>query len=98
MSSEQHPPPYNSYYPPQHPNEMQGKVGEAPVGIMPPVDERINVGIPDSAPPDYNLGDFENVNCFSDAAIRRGQLLLTWCHHNIRKCLQFVFLCSFTYK
>lgn len=78
MSSGQPPPPYssnsyNSYYPPQHPNEMQGKVEEAPVGMMPPVDERIDMGIPDSAPPEYNLG-FDNVNCFSDAVIRRGEL------------------------
>ncbi|KAA0703281.1 hypothetical protein E1301_Tti006922 [Triplophysa tibetana] len=73
MSSGQPPPPYssNSYYPPQHPNEMQGKVGEAPVGMIPSVDERINMGIPDSAPPEYNPG-FDNLNCFSDAVIRRG--------------------------
>ncbi|XP_057196716.1 protein lifeguard 1 [Triplophysa rosa] len=98
MSSEQPPPPYssNSYYPPQHPNEMQGKVGEAPVGMMPPVDERINMGIPDSAPPEYNLG-FDNVNCFSDAAIRRGFIKKVYLTLTVQLLTTVGIICAFLY-
>ncbi len=84
MNREQPPPPYNPYYPPHYPNATQGNIGqpttgmmppaEQPIaGMMPPVVEHINMGIPDSAPPEYSLG-FEDENCFSDATIRRGQL------------------------
>lgn len=73
MNTEQSPPPYNPYYPPQYPNATQYNSGQPPAGMMPPVVEHVNMGIPDSAPPEYTLG-FENENCFSDAAIRRGQL------------------------
>jgi len=75
MNTEQSPPPYNPYYPPQHPNATQFNAGQPTAGMMPPVVEQVNMGIPDSAPPEYTLG-FENENCFSDATIRRGQCSL----------------------
>ncbi len=52
---------------------MMPPVGQPTAGMMPPVVEHVNMGIPDSAPPEYSLG-FEDENCFSDATIRRGQL------------------------
>lgn len=88
MNTEQSPPPYNPYYPPQYPNATQGNAGQPTAGMMPPVVEHVNMGIPDSAPPEYTLG-FENENCFSDAVIRRGQLCsleitsVSWlCYYN----------------
>ncbi|ROL47797.1 hypothetical protein DPX16_18074 [Anabarilius grahami] len=70
MNTEQSPPPYNPYYPPQYPNATQGNAGQPTAGVMPPVVVHVDMGIPDSAPPEYTLG-FENENCFSDAVIRR---------------------------
>lgn len=76
------PPPYNAYYPPQYPNATQGNFGQPTAGMMPPAGQPtagmmhpvvVNMGIPDSAPPEYSVG-FEDENCFSDATIRRGQL------------------------
>ncbi len=51
---------------------MMPPVGQPTAGMMPPVVEHVNMGIPDSAPPEYSLG-FEDENCFSDATIRSGQ-------------------------
>ncbi|XP_065116809.1 protein lifeguard 1 [Paramisgurnus dabryanus] len=96
MSTVQPPPSYNPYYAPQHPNEMQGKVGEAPVGMMPPADVQIDIGFPDSSPPEYNIG-FENVNCFSDASIRRGFIRKVYLTLTVQLLLTVGIICAFLY-
>lgn len=73
MNREQPPPSYDPYYPPQYPYATQGNIGQPIAGMIPLVVEHVNMGIPDSTPPEYTLG-FEDENCFSDATIRRGQL------------------------
>lgn len=96
MNTEQSPPPYSPYYPPQYPNATQGNAGQPTAGVMPPVVVHVDMGMPDSGPPEYTQG-FENENCFSDAVIRRGQLYslemtsVSWlCYYNQKECL-----CSF---
>ncbi|XP_051577093.1 protein lifeguard 1 [Myxocyprinus asiaticus] len=92
MSNEQSPPPYNPYYPPQHPNEMQGKVGEAVICV----DDPVNMGIPEGAPPEYTLG-FENDNCFSDAAIRRGFIRKVYLTLMVQLLITVGIICAFLY-
>ncbi|XP_067305756.1 protein lifeguard 1 [Pseudorasbora parva] len=96
MNTQQSPPPYNPYYPPQYPNATQGNAGQPTVGMMPPVVEHVNMGIPDSTPPEYTLG-FENENCFSDAVIRRGFIRKVYLTLMAQLLITVGIICAFLY-
>ncbi|KAK2903033.1 hypothetical protein Q8A67_007746 [Cirrhinus molitorella] len=101
------PPPYNPYYPPQYPNATQGNfgqpiagmmppAGQPTAGMMPPTVEHVNMGIPDSAPPEYSLG-FEDENCFSDATIRRGFIRKVYLTLMVQLLITVGIICAFLY-
>uniref|UniRef100_A0A672SDA4 Protein lifeguard 1-like n=1 Tax=Sinocyclocheilus grahami TaxID=75366 RepID=A0A672SDA4_SINGR len=96
MNREQPPPPYNPYYPPQYPNATQGNIGQPTAGTMPPVVEHVNMGIPDSAPPEYTPG-FEDENCFSDATIRRGFIRKVYLTLMVQLLTTVGIICAFLY-
>ncbi|XP_073781083.1 uncharacterized protein isoform X2 [Danio rerio] len=87
---------------PQYPNATQGNAGHPPMGMMPlagmmpPTAENVNMGNPDDAPPEYTLG-FENENCFSDAAIRRGFIRKVYLTLMIQLLITVGIICAFLY-
>uniref|UniRef100_A0A8C2J822 Zgc:110410 n=1 Tax=Cyprinus carpio TaxID=7962 RepID=A0A8C2J822_CYPCA len=65
-------------------------------GMIPLVVEHVNMGIPDSTPPEYTLG-FEDENCFSDATIRRGFIRKVYLTLMVQLLITVGIICAFLY-
>uniref|UniRef100_A0A8C1NB79 Zgc:110410 n=1 Tax=Cyprinus carpio TaxID=7962 RepID=A0A8C1NB79_CYPCA len=75
---------------------MMPPAGQPTAIMMPPVVEHVNMGLPDSAPPEYSLG-FEDENCFSDATIRRGFIRKVYLTLMVQLLITIGIICAFLY-
>ncbi|RXN10226.1 lifeguard 1-like protein [Labeo rohita] len=73
---------------------MMPPAGQPTAGMMHPV--VVNMGIPDSAPPEYSVG-FEDENCFSDATIRRGFIRKVYLTLMVQLLITVGIICAFLY-
>ncbi|XP_076826330.1 protein lifeguard 1 [Brachyhypopomus gauderio] len=85
--SESFPPPYNPSYPPHH-----GPVTRCGQDVS----QHGNIDMSNSAPPAYGQ-NFEDVNCFSEAAIRRGFVRKVYLTLLVQLLITIGIICAFLY-
>ncbi|XP_036448442.1 protein lifeguard 1 [Colossoma macropomum] len=89
-SSEQLPPPYNPSCPPHYPPGAGNKTEDV---VIPPAS---NIEMLDGAPPEYTQ-TFEDVNCFSEASIRRGFVRKVYLTLVVQLLITVGIICAFLY-
>ncbi|XP_072535106.1 protein lifeguard 1 [Salminus brasiliensis] len=91
-SSDQLPPPYNLSDPQLYPYGAENKTGV----VIPVAGHHGNTEMPDSAPPEYTQA-FEDVNCFSEAVIRRAFVRKVYLTLVVQLLITVGVICAFVY-
>ncbi|KAG7335668.1 hypothetical protein KOW79_000361 [Hemibagrus wyckioides] len=89
-NGDQLPPPYNPTYPQPYTNGARN-VGEAGISTV-----SYNVGAADGMPPEYTQC-FEDVNCFSEASVRRGFIRKVYLTLMVQLLITVGIICAFLY-